>query len=272
MGSEMCIRDRVKYVGPCSVSSGINGHTASTLTYEYDAEGRVTALVTDVMNHDGVKQRTERSYDSEGRLVEEFSLSESGERAYTKTLAYDARGNLVKEHIESRKATTTRTLRYDDQGRVSGESTNSGEVRHTYDDQGRLTSKKHLDTKGAAQGTTALTYDAAGNVLSEVRTNAEGTVIRAMEYLYDDGGRRTSETMKRGDRVVVVTLTHYEGDNPVRVETDHRGDGHIDATKVLRYDTAGNLLSEELDVTGDGRTLETTTYGYGCWGSSAAAH
>ena len=136
---------------------GPTGAVLSSFAYTYDANGRVTAMVT-------TAGTTNYTYDVLGQLT---GAALPGGR--TITYAYDAEGNRTTVTDSGTPATYTTndlnqytsagatTYAYDADGNLTTSTTSAGTATYAYDVQDRLASMT-----GPA-GTTTYTYDALGN-------------------------------------------------------------------------------------------------------------
>lgn len=193
---------------PVTVRSGLKSHPSET-HYEYDAAGRVKAMVEPTGDH----------------------------RAY----AYDAAGRLSAMQIDGLGAV-------DISRNAGGEPTslkwpNGGHIDYSYDTSGRLASMGYVDPGGAAIASFAYTYDALGNVQSVSEAG------RKTEYRYDDNARLLSVTSGRGGGEsyaydVEGNLTNIGALNPGEIKYDPANKLVQTGNVQWGYDQRGNLVSK----------------------------
>ncbi|NWN88769.1 MAG: hypothetical protein HLX51_09560 [Micrococcaceae bacterium] len=195
---------------------------ARTTQWDYDADGRRTALV----DADGA--RTEYQRDMTGR-ISQISHSTLGDIQ----LAYDAAGRIREalagnqiqtwEHVDGFSAVHTRTdpsgvsvtrITRDDSGRIVQLDGPDGITEYLYDNACQLTHAKsaagtcswtydlggRLVNEATPAGQRALDYDAAGQLVTV--TEPDGTQV---DYHYDGQGRRVRAASTEG-------TTHYSWD------------------------------------------------------------
>ncbi len=219
---------RFDYAGATSRVVAITRPDASRQTFDYDAQGNVTAvkvggtLLATLTYHpdgslasmngvgEGIRNFT---YRPDGRL--QSSTNALGE---TTRFEYDARGNLTRT-INPLGGVTTR--RYDAQDRLIALTDPAGtSVGYEYDPEGLL--RRVIDPAG---GITRYEYDARGRLVAE--TNPAGQTIR---YEYDPRGllarRRLpdgrSQTFTRDAAASVTSVTDLLG-GVTRLEYDAQG-------------------------------------------------
>ena len=125
-----------------------NGEPFDTDTYTYDDQGRLAEY------HDGTMYWYRYVY--EGNTVTELSLNKNGTEDGSKEIrTYDDQGNLIREEFfEEGEAEYCKTYTYNDAGQLlesckydydEGDRELDSKVVRIYDEQGRLTEKKHYD-------------------------------------------------------------------------------------------------------------------------------
>lgn len=188
---------------------------ASSIAWEYDADGRRTARV----DPDGT--RTEYRRDTAGRVV---SVVHAGVES---TVSYDAAGRivgsaggdlmqawryddgaLVEHTMTGADGAVTTTITRDASDRIARIDGPAGTVEYGYDDACQLTS-----LRTGTGGLTTWTYDRAGRLVAETRDgvtttsthDAAGQLVardlsdgRRLEYVHDGLGRRVREIADDG--------------------------------------------------------------------------
>ncbi|MGW8762856.1 RHS repeat-associated core domain-containing protein, partial [Streptomyces sp. NPDC055815] len=213
--------------------------------FAHDTELRVTR----VTNPQGLTWSY--TYDQAGLLTSETDFDGRSVH-YT----HDALGRLA-----SRTNGAGQTIRYerDADGRLVLKDADGVVTRFAYDDRGRLTAARGLDTE--------LTYlrDVSGRVLRET---VDG---RSTTYAYDEAGRRVHRTTPSG----AVSRWSYTGDSTARLDASgHLVDFGFDASgrEISRrvgdaltidhaYDATGRLTGQHVRTAGE-RTVQRRSYTY----------
>lgn len=235
----------------------------ATVTYEYDAAGRRTAM-TDATG------TTAYRYDEAGNLTRVtppggrwigYAYDLAGRRTQmtypdgsTVDYSYDPAGRLTgTAHSTAGSATFT----YGEDGRLTGEQLPGGVTRSYGYENGQLTS---FQEQGSGNDrSTSLAYDRAGRISAETTDgvtrhftyDAAGQLLSARtdggaeeRYAYDEVGNRRTSTHEGVER----TFT-YDAANQLVSRT---GGG---APATYTYDAAGRRVKEE-----DGGTVRTIDY------------
>jgi YD repeat-containing protein len=206
----------------------------------------------------GQIERTVYSYDAMSRVTGTTTYSSLG--TSTTSVTYDNVGNRISEVTGSRVS----TMRYDIQGRLTGQLTGEGSaalaalgarpsqaqidavwkswgVTYTYDAAGQRTSM--ADANG---NLTRYYYDAAGRLAYVINPLGETT-----EYLYDVFGDMTQSTVY-ATRVSAATLATLAGGmltDALRQTFQALGSDGLASRTMLSYNTAG-MLANRTDATG----------------------
>ncbi|WP_406858742.1 DUF6531 domain-containing protein [Streptomyces sp. HUAS MG47] len=195
-----------------------------TVSYGYDSAGQTTSVT------DGTGTRN-LTYDLNGRVLT------IGQPGATKpfTYTYNPNGTLASRAYPDGRTTA---FTYDDDGRVTGQTTNAKTTAYAWDEAGNLTSTK-LPTTAAR--TESRTYDQAGRLTSMTEGNGNRTFER------DAAGRVISDTFK--DLATTKPATRYGYDTAGRLTrscTDTTGGGSClsgTAGETYTYDKVGNRLT-----------------------------
>ncbi|MBC8419759.1 MAG: RHS repeat protein [Desulfobacterales bacterium] len=225
----------------------------NTTTMTYDADGKGTSLTTPLqrtatLGYDAAHRLTSStapggktaSYGYNDRNYLALVTDENGKAT---AMSYDAEGRLLSVTDPLNK--TTRTLTRDALGRISTFTNARGQiVSYEYDDDGRVTQKKHegsavatysyttngyLSSVNDSWGTTSMSYDAAGRV-----TQIDYPTGKSLGLAYDDGGNIASLSYPGG-----LTAT-YSYDNLNRLTRVDFGGEFIS----FAYDAVWNLTGE----------------------------
>jgi RHS repeat-associated protein len=269
-GVTMYVRDRngnlAKQIRPEEYAK--DGKAGAGLSYSYDKQGRLTAILDD----QGNIYRAYR-YDLKGRMIESII----GDAGYGTKYTYDLAGQMIEKRVPVRKDEEGSVLwnvtlyEYDVVGnrvleRRSGDEVKEGEIpqhfvdiRMSYDKQNRLI--KVEDSLGAAA---EYTYDCLNKRLTEkYRINEEKA--RLICYSYDAAGRLV-ERMESVDLTDMGEDFHaYRKKEFLRKKFERDKNGNIvkislpNGGMIYRtYDCMDRVLTEKVTdvVSGLNRTTE----------------
>ena len=227
---------------------------SAALKEDYDGE------IPNIYNPDlTCFDKTEYTYDSNGRVVEENSSD-----GYAYKYEYDTSGNVIKETTvitDNEETTTTVTsYTYDTLGNVLTTACESDTASYVYDNAGRTLLAKEGDS------VTRTLYDDLGRVVQEISAEdydstkdglpAENTYsdpTAGQTYVYAENGNLASETNRLG-----VTTNYQYNDVGAKIkesfdiyEFNYTDDGNPLNVKIggaetisYTYDDSGNLVSE----------------------------
>ena len=224
-----------------STDNDADGTPDSTVSYTFDAEGKLVRLEYDY-DGDGMPDSViVYTYDADANLVRDEQDSDNdGTPDYIASYTYDADGNQSGREQDldgDGMADEVAVYTYDDNGnRTRQESDTDGDgsadliSSDTYDDQGNLTrSEQDFDGDGAPEQISSYQYDARGNrTRAEQDIDADGTADNINTNFYD------------------------ADDNLLRIEYDRDGDGSPDSITTYNYDEAGNQTGYTYDDDADG--------------------
>lgn len=203
--------------------------------------------------------KTEYTYDSNGRVVEENSSY-----GYVYKYEYDNSGNVTKETnviTDDEETTTTVTsYTYDSLGNVLTTACDSDSASYVYDNAGRtllanedgsITRTLYDDLGRVVQEISAEDYDSTKDGLPEENTYSDPTA--GQTYVYAENGNLASETNRLG-----VTTAYQYNDVGAKIresfdiyEFNYTADGNPLNVKIggaetisYTYDDSGNLVSE----------------------------
>ncbi|MEW8508580.1 MAG: RHS repeat-associated core domain-containing protein, partial [Candidatus Thiodiazotropha sp.] len=192
------------------------GQLLATVSYLYDAQGRLSARETP-------RGQTRYRYDKTGRLTEiEDPLG------YTNTLDYNGLGQLLAVTQPGNRVTQ---LQYDEKGRASGlTDPRANTTQIVKDDFGNVIRQSHPDT-----GVVRYAYDQAGNRIQS--TDAQGATTH---YRHDAANRLIEETSSSG----TTTLDYDPNTGRLAQLTD--GNSH----EGFSYDNQGRLIQHSRHIDG----------------------
>lgn len=217
--------------------------------YEYDASGRLSAVVQVLSDLAGTQKtlRTEYKYDTRGNLtVQRDALGRETRYEYD---ALDRRtATILPDDTPDDSTDNFRNhVQYDTAGRVLAATDFNGQtIQYSYDTLDRLTEKQFSDSSTTsysysptgqvnsvvdARGTTLYAYDFQDRLLS--RTDPDGSEI---SYAYDLAGNRTEVVTKVIGNTERRTLYEFDAQNRQSKVTDPEG-----LATTYEYDVAGRL-------------------------------
>lgn len=209
-------------------------------TYSYDDHWQlITASVC--LNGEEIS-RDDYFYKEEGRLVQ--CLSSSGDAlldVWEYRREFDTEGDLI------------RCSTY--------QNGNRNEItEYTYNSSGRLTEKATRYTGSEMVHRETRTYDTGGNLLSVQLDRGQDSRLKR-EIVCDASGMQVRESYTRNGTLSGWTDFTYSEDGKQVNARFFGTDEALQAVKVSRYDTHGNLLTEEV-YTPDDTLLSRAVYSY----------
>jgi large repetitive protein len=200
--------------------SAITSSTGQKVTFERDAQGRITTVI------DPMGNKVTYSYDAQGDLI-----AVTDREGNTTRYEYDeTQAHYLDEIIDPLGRTGVKN-EYDDKGRLKQiEDANGNAVEMIYDPDNSI-----QRVKDALGNETVYEYDSRGNVVTEI--DAEGKITKRT---YDDSNNVLTETLittESGSQGWTTTYT-YDSRNNQLSRTNALG--HTD---YYTYDSRGNLLS-----------------------------
>lgn len=156
------------------------------------------------------------------------------------------------------------SLSYDDRGRLSSASTDTGSTTYSYDAAGNLSKVETKYGSSTSGSLTTYQYDDKGRCVKV--SEDYGSSVDTTTYAYDDQGRCVSKTVPDGSKTSTITYAYDADGHVVAVTSDGsygwdlsygyengllatvtaKGkDGAADESWKLSYDDAGRLVSAE---------------------------
>ena len=148
-------------------------------------------------------------------IYQDYSVSETNAKGYTRYFEYDAIGRLTEKTDRNGRVTT-----------------------YTYDAAGRLTSESWLDSSNNAVNTFTYQYDILGNLLSAF----DG--VSCCDYTYDIMNRIDSKIILFDAQMAIFSYSYDALGR--QTESSLRLNGVQDRTINIEYDYLGRAISAEL--------------------------
>jgi YD repeat-containing protein len=209
---------------------------------EFDAEGHPLEAIT-YLPDGTVEHKYIYKYNSEGKVIDELLLEADGEVAEHRSMEYNAEGQLVKEYIHY----------LDDTADV---------LIFTYDSEGRILSRRSIDSEGETGNYVVNIYD-GDKVVSESEYDIAGEIITQRKIIYDEAGKISEEVFKTPEENYQI-LYSYDEQGVASVRRRYNEEKHLMERNTFTYDSEGRL-SESMDETSSG--IEITYTGYDAEGN-----
>lgn len=191
--------------------------------------------------------------DTLGRIKAEVLYGSTGDQLSSKNCKYSS-FNLV-ESTDPEGIVTTYT--YDDAGRLLSKKRGNSKTTYEYDSLSRIFKEIHWITDSSATVST-FTYDALGRVVSEGTEDLSGKVLASTRYTYNTFGQRTSTTIGSSTTQVIYN-THQQpiqlidaAGNVTNIIYDYNyyNDTKQNVLKITSIDPMGNQTIQIKDVHG----------------------
>jgi hypothetical protein len=206
-------------------SKSYSGNTSPyTVAYTYDEQNRI-ALET--ITSSSTTNTITHTYD--GDRLAEIRETLSGASDTVITPFFDEQGALTSYSKTYFGNTTTRTLKFDNSGRLSGADIQSatddgtgGGITLTYGDSGLLTTVESRDKDNQIMDQIRISLDAsAGNRITEFAEYAHGSIhIRTLKFTYDESTEFiTSALVLSGSPASVTGSITFTFDSEGRAST-----------------------------------------------------
>jgi YD repeat-containing protein len=204
---------------------------------EYDDAGHPVEVIT--FNLDGsVEHRYKYQYNSDGKVIDELLLEADNEVTEHRSMEYNSEGQLSKEYIHYLDETTDQLV-------------------FTYDKEGRLLSRRSIDSDGETGNYLVNVYDGK-HLVSETEYDIAGEIITQRKIIYDEDAKITEEIFRTPEEDYQI-LYNYDENGIASVRRRYNADKHLTERNTFTYDTEGRL-SESFDETTSGIEITYTSY------------
>ena len=204
---------------------------------EFDESGLPIEVIT--YNPDEtVEHKYRYQYNSEGKVIDEILLEADDEVTEHRSMEYNAEGQLVKEYIHY----------LDDTADV---------MNYTYDEKGRLLSRRSIDSDGETGNYMVNVYD--GDLLvSESEYDIAGEIITQRKIIYDENGKITEEIFKTPEGNYDILYSYFENGH-ASVRRRYNDQKHLTERNTFTYDSEGRL-SESMEESSSGIEITYISY------------
>lgn len=204
---------------------------------EYDQAGNV--VVSIAYQADGSVEHTYKyQYNDEGRVTNELLFESDGQLTQHRSMEYNAAGQIVKELTHY----------------LDG---SADELHFTYDPDGRLLSRRSVDSDGETGNYLVNIYDQDA-LVSETEYDIAGEIITQRRIIYDEEGKITEEIFRTPEENFDIRHS-YDDKGVASVRRRYNEDEHLMERNTYTYDSEGRL-SESMDETSAGIEITYTSY------------
>ncbi len=204
---------------------------------EFDDSGLPVEAIT--YYPDGsVEHKYKYVYDGNGKVIDELLLETDDEVTEHRSMEYNAEEQLEKEYIHYLDGTADQLI-------------------YTYDKEGRLISRRSIDSDGETGNYMVNLYD-GDHLASETEYEISGEIITQRKIIYDENGKITEEIFKTPEEDYQILYT-YDEQGVASVRRRYNADKHLTERNTFTYDTEGRL-SESMEETNAGIEITYTAY------------
>jgi len=204
---------------------------------EFDEAGHPIEAIT-YLPDGSVEHKYKYKYNSEGKLIDEILLESDDEVTEHRSMEYNDEGQLVKEFIHYLDGTADVMI-------------------FTYDNEGRLLSRRSVDSDGETGNYLVNVYE-GDHVVSESEYDIAGEIITQRKIIYDEDGKITEEVFRTPEENYNI-LYSYDEKGVASVRRRYNEEKHLMERNTFTYDFEGRL-SESMEETSSG--IEITYTGY----------
>ncbi len=184
-----------------------------------------------------LESRVVRSFDEQGKLVEELQYSQNDVPDQVISTSYDAAGRPAQQKIKYLDGS------YSFRNYTRDEAANSETITT-------------IDEENFEEGKEFRRYDSEGRTLEEV-IEEEGEPIQEIETTYDDHGRPLTQSGYYKDDYEFDRVYSYQLDEQGRIAQAevHSEVGELLRRETYRFDERGNLCEQQIESFADGVNL-----------------
>lgn len=201
-------------------------------------EAGLPVVVTSYHPDGSVEHVYKYEYNEAGKVIDELLIEADDEVTEHRSMEYNSAGQLVKEYIHYLDGTSDQLL-------------------FTYDEKGRMLSRRSIDSDGETGNYLVNVYD-GDELVSESEYDIAGEIITQRKILYAEDGSITEEVFRTPEENYHI-LYSYDEAGKASVRRKYNEDKHLTERNTFTYDTEGRL-SESMEETSSG--IEITLIGY----------
>ena len=230
-------------------------------------ESNLTAKQTNTLNN-GFFESIEFEYDNQGRVSAlRFDRNNDGTSDVTQAFTYDQNGRL--QTIYNSENDTTQTITYDTNNKILSRSTAIGSIvstDETFEYQNDLLSKFSLDktADGVSDFNTTFSYDANNNIIGyAIDNNGDLQADKEVSVAITNGKISRFTETRSDDSGLDIAYTYDNKGNRKSQNIQTSSDDSTPFTNAkFFYDAANNLSKYELDKDLDGKPDYIESYKY----------
>lgn len=204
---------------------------------EFDDSGHPVEVIT-YYPDETVEHKYKYQYNGAGRVIDELLIEADDEVTEHRSMEYNAEGHLIKELIHYLDGTADQLI-------------------YTYDEKGRLLSRRSIDSDGETGNYLVNVYD-EDMLVSETEYDIAGEIITQHKIIYDENKKVTEEVFRTPEENYHI-LYSYDENGTASVRRRYNEDKHLTERNTYTYDAEGRL-AESMEETASG--IEITYSGY----------
>ncbi len=204
---------------------------------EFDDAGHAMEAIT--YNPDGTIDHSYKyKYDTDGRVTDELLLEGDDEITEHRSMVYNTDGQLVTELVHY----------------LDG---SADKLHFTYDEQGRLLSRKSIDSEGETGNYVVNVYN-GDHLVSETEYDIAGEIITQRKIIYDKESNITEEVFLTPEENYHVNYS-YDDKGVASVRRRYNEEKQLMERNTYTYNAEGRL-SETMEETSSGIEITYTVY------------
>lgn len=190
-------------------------------------------------NPDGsVEHKYKYQYNDEGKVVNELLFEADDEITQHRSMEYGPDGKLLKENVHYLDGSADQLI-------------------YTYDKEGRLVSRRSIDSDGETGNYLVNVYDGK-NLVSETEYEIGGEIITQHKIIYDNAGNITEEVFRTPEENYHL-LYNYDNNGKASVRRRYNEEKHLLERNTFTYDNEGRI-SESMEETSTGIEITYVVY------------
>jgi len=190
-------------------------------------------------NPDGtVEHKYKYKYNSEGKVIDELLVEADEEITQHRSMEYNTEGVLVKEYVHYLDGTADQLI-------------------YTYNKEGRLVSRRSIDSDGETGNYLVNVYDGEF-LVSETEYEIGGEIITQHKIVYDEHGNIIEEVFRTPEENYHLIYS-YDENGKASVRRRYNEDKHLLERNTFTYDTEGRI-SESMEETSSGIEITYVFY------------